>query len=69
MVVCGLRSYVIKFGLDNFSIVRNNLFCKVCEILISLEKKCNVIQNISTDKHQKALKRHKDQEQKKNKHF
>lgn len=64
--VCGrLRSYVIEFGPDTFSIVGNNLFCKICEIRISSEKKFNVSQHISTDKHQKALKRHKDQEQKK----
>lgn len=60
-----LRSYVTQFGSDTFSIVANSLFCKECEIRISSEKKCNV----STVKHQKALKRQKDQEQKKNKHF
>lgn len=43
---------------------------KVCEIRLSAKKKCNVSQHISTDKHQKALKRHKDQKQKKkNKQF
>jgi hypothetical protein len=68
--VCGrLRSYVIEFGPDTFSIVGNNLFCKICEIRKSSEKKFNVSQHISTDKHQKALKRHEDQEQKKNKRF
>lgn len=64
--VCGrLRSYVTEFGSDTFSIVANSLFCKVCEIRISSEKKFNVSQHISTVKHQKALKRQKDQEQKK----
>jgi len=68
--VCGrLRSHVTEFGFDTFSIVGNNLFCKVCENRICAEEKFNVSQHISTDKHQKALKRHKDQEQKKNKHF
>jgi len=60
-----LRSYVTEFGSDTFSIVANSLFCKVCEIRISSEKKFNVSQHISTVKHQKALKRQKDQEQKK----
>jgi len=49
--VCGrLRSYVIEFGPDTFSTVGNNLFCKVCEIRISSEKKFNVSQHVSTDK-------------------
>jgi len=43
--VCGrLRSYVTEFGSDTFSIVANSLFCKVCEIRISSEKKFNVSQ-------------------------
>lgn len=57
--VCGrLKSYVTKFSSDTFSILGNNLFCKVYEIQISAEKNFNVRQHISTEKHQKALKRH-----------
>jgi hypothetical protein len=52
-----LRSFVSEFGADIFSTDGMVLFCKVCNVVVSFEKKFTTQQHISRDKHARGIQR------------
>ena len=46
-----LRKYVNEFGADIFSTDGTILYCKVCEVRVSAEKKFTIQQHVATNKH------------------
>lgn len=50
-----LRLYVNEFGKDIFSTDGTILFCRVCEVKVSSEKKNTILQHISREKHVQGL--------------
>lgn len=49
--------YVKQFGEDTFSTDGTILYCKICEVKVSAEKKFTVTQHIKTNKHERLLAR------------
>jgi hypothetical protein len=50
-----LQTYVNLYGPKIFLIDKSVLFCKICEVKVSSDKKFNVSQHIKSDKHIKGL--------------
>lgn len=50
-LACRLRAYVREFGDNIFTTDGTVLYCKICDIKVSSEKKFNVSQHIARDKH------------------
>ncbi|KAL4123362.1 hypothetical protein QTP88_015558 [Uroleucon formosanum] len=57
-----LRNFVKEFGEDIFSCDNAVLFCKVCGVKVSAEKKYNIQQHITRDKHIQQLNIRNQQE-------
>jgi len=55
-----LTKYVSEFGENVFSSDGPVLFCKLCEIRVSIDRRYIVIQHLKTDKHSHAIKRHQN---------
>jgi hypothetical protein len=49
--------YVKQFGKDTFATDGTMLYCKICEVKVSADKKCTVTQHIKTNKHERLLAR------------
>jgi hypothetical protein len=52
-----LQSYVSEFGSSVFLIDESVLFCKLCEVKVSAQKRFTVFQHIKTEKHVKSVNR------------
>ena len=50
-----LRQYVTQFGENVFSTDGTILFCKVCEVKVTADKRFTVQQHIGREKHLRAL--------------
>uniref|UniRef100_A0A2S2R2X5 DUF659 domain-containing protein n=2 Tax=Sipha flava TaxID=143950 RepID=A0A2S2R2X5_9HEMI len=50
-----LKKYVSEFGENIFSIDGLILYCKICDVKVSSEKKFHIQQHIGRDKHKNAL--------------
>ncbi|KAL4089542.1 hypothetical protein QTP88_024562 [Uroleucon formosanum] len=51
------NKYVKQFGEDTFATDGTMLYCKICEVKVSADKKFTVIQHIKTNKHKRLLAR------------
>jgi len=52
-----LQSYVSEFGSSVFLVDQSVLFCKLCEVKVSAEKRFTVLQHLKTEKHIKSVNR------------
>ncbi|KAL4097517.1 hypothetical protein QTP88_022289 [Uroleucon formosanum] len=52
-----LLSYVSEFGSSVFLVDQSVLFCKLCEVKVSAEKRFTVLQHLKTEKHIKSVNR------------
>ena len=57
-----LRKYVNEFGGDIFSTDGTILFCKVCEVRVSAEKKFTIQQHVASNKHIIGVQKKNDKE-------
>jgi len=51
------NKYVKQFAKDTFATDGTMLYCKICEVKVSAEKKFTVTQHIKTNKHERLLAR------------
>ena len=57
--ICGkLRSFVREFGENIFSTDGVMLFCKLCEVKVTAEKRFSVLQHCNTVKHKNCVTRY-----------
>jgi len=50
-----LQHFVSEFGADIFSTDNKVLICKVCEVIISSDKRFIIIQHITSDQHKRGV--------------
>jgi hypothetical protein len=51
------NKYLKQFGEDTFATDDIMLYCKICKVKVSADKKFTVIQHIKTNKHERLLAR------------
>lgn len=59
-----VNSYISEFGENIFSSDGNILFCKICEVKVTCEKRFTVLQHLKTSKHSRGIQRLGAQQQK-----
>lgn len=55
-----LSKYVNEFGKNVFSSDGSALFCKLCEVRVSADRRYTVTHHLKTDKHSRAINRHQN---------
>lgn len=59
-MTCVISKYISKFGENVFSIDRSILFCKLCEIRVSADRRYIMTQHLKTDKHIREINHYKN---------
>jgi len=60
-LACRLRAYVREFGDNIFTTDGTILYCKICDIKVSGEKKFNVFHHVARDKHMMGIEKRNQQ--------